>query len=120
LLYSLPQIPRRACLISLLDQVSLNAPNIERLRSLPHYAQTNQHHPSSDHCRNNPGAPPQLNDVQQAQLLEALRSPAPDGGLWNGRKVTDYLHESFGISVSRQQGWVYLSPDGVSLESASS
>jgi transposase len=56
----------------------------------------------------NPGGTPKLNDVQQAQLLEALRSPAPDGGLWNGRKVADYLRESFGISVSRQQGWVYL------------
>ena len=58
--------------------------------------------------RHNPGGAPKLNDVQQAQLLEALRFPAPDGGLWNGRKVTDYLHEAFGISVSRQPGWVYL------------
>ena len=58
--------------------------------------------------RHNPGGTPKLNDVQQAQLLQALRGPAPDGGLWNGRKVTDYLYEAFGISVSRQQGWVYL------------
>ena len=58
--------------------------------------------------RHNPGATPKLNELQQAQLLQALRGPAPKGGLWNGRKVTDYLRESFDISVSRQQGWVYL------------
>jgi transposase len=58
--------------------------------------------------RHNPGGRAKLNDVQQAQLLQAMREPAPDGGLWNGRKVSDYLLESFGISVSRQQGWVYL------------
>lgn len=58
--------------------------------------------------RHNPGGPPKLNDVEQAQLLQAMRGPAPDGGLWNGRKVSDYLLEAFGISVSRQQGWVYL------------
>lgn len=40
--------------------------------------------------------------------LRRCSRPAPDGGLWNGRKVADYLRESFRISVSRQQGWVYL------------
>ncbi len=34
---------------------------------------------------NNPGKKPLLNDVQQAQLHQVLLSPAPDGGLWNGR-----------------------------------
>ncbi len=58
--------------------------------------------------RHNPGALPKLNDVQQAQLLAAVRGPAPDGGVWNGRKVTDYLQETFGVTITRQQGWVYL------------
>lgn len=62
--------------------------------------------------RHNPGAMPKLNDVQQAQLLEAVRGPAPDGGLWNGRKVTDYVKEAFGITMGRQQGWVYLKQMG--------
>lgn len=56
----------------------------------------------------NPGASPLLNDVQQANLLQALRGPAPDGGLWNGRKVASYLSELLGVSISRQQGWEYL------------
>lgn len=58
--------------------------------------------------RHNPGALSKLDDVQQANLLQALRGPAPDGGLWNGRKVADYLSELLGVSISRQQGWEYL------------
>jgi hypothetical protein len=46
--------------------------------------------------------------VQQANLLQALRGPAPDGGLWNGRIVADYLSELIGQPISRQQGWEYL------------
>jgi transposase len=56
----------------------------------------------------NPGAAPLLDDTHQALLLQALRGPAPDGGLWNGRKVADYLSELLGVSISRQQGWEYL------------
>ncbi|WP_375539714.1 winged helix-turn-helix domain-containing protein [Oscillatoria sp. FACHB-1407] len=58
--------------------------------------------------RHNPGAVPKLDDMQQANLLQAIRGPAPDGGLWNGRKVADYLSQVLGQSISRQQGWEYL------------
>lgn len=58
--------------------------------------------------RYNRGALPKLDDVQQALLLPAIRGTAPDGGLWNGRKVADYLSELLGTPVSRQQGWKYL------------
>lgn len=61
-----------------------------------------------DGRHNNPGAVPLLDDIQQANLLEVLRGPSPDGGLWNGRKVADYLSELLGRSISRQQGWEYL------------
>ena len=56
----------------------------------------------------NPGAAPLLDDVQQANLWQALREPAPDGGLWNGRKVAQYLSELIDQPISRQQGWEYL------------
>ena len=68
--------------------------------------------------RHNPGAPPKLDDVQQAKLVQAIRGPAPDGGLWNGRKVADYLNEVLSLPISRQQGWEYLAPDGVAPASA--
>src|SRR5687768_2705443 len=34
----------------------------------------------------NPGAPPLLAPAQQERLRAALGGPAPDGGLWTGRK----------------------------------
>lgn len=37
-----------------------------------------------DGRHDNPLAVPLLDDVQQANLLQALRGVAPDGGLWNG------------------------------------
>lgn len=67
----------------------------------------------------NPGATPKLDQVQQANLLQALRGVAPDGGLWNGRKVADYLSELIGESISRQQGWEYLTSVAVTATSPS-
>ena len=61
-----------------------------------------------DGRQSNLGALPLLDDAQQANLLEALRGPSPDGGLWNGRKVADYLSDLLARPISRQQGWVYL------------
>jgi transposase len=51
---------------------------------------------------------PLLNDVEQAQLWQVLQQPPPDGGLWNGRKVADWMSELKGYKVSRQRGWEYL------------
>ncbi len=39
----------------------------------------------------NKGATPLINDVEQAWLWQALQGKAPSGGLWNGRKVADWL-----------------------------
>jgi transposase len=58
-----------------------------------------------DGRQGNPGAVPLLDDVQQANLWQALKGLSPDGGLWNGRKVADYLSELIGQPISRQQGW---------------
>lgn len=41
----------------------------------------------------NPGAQPLLDEVQTAQLLQTIQQPAPDGGLWNGRKVADLMSD---------------------------
>lgn len=51
---------------------------------------------------------PLLNDVQQAQLWLVLQQPPPDGGLWSGRKVADWMSEILGRKVARQRGWEYL------------
>lgn len=60
-------------------------------------------------CRHqNPGGEPLLSDVQQAQLWQALQGNAPDGGLWNGPKVADWMSEILSRKVSPQRGWEYL------------
>ncbi|WP_204152628.1 helix-turn-helix domain-containing protein, partial [Leptolyngbya sp. CCY15150] len=63
----------------------------------------NAHGPQclGDGRRENPGAPPLLSEEQQALLLQVLRGEAPDGGLWNGRKVADYLSELLDQPISR-------------------
>ncbi|WP_293073832.1 helix-turn-helix domain-containing protein [Moorena sp. SIO4A5] len=70
----------------------------------------NQHGPNAlgDRRHSNPGSPTQLNDLQLAQLWQVLTGPAPDGGLWNGRLVADWLSELTGVRISRYRGWEYL------------
>lgn len=61
-----------------------------------------------DHRCENQDRDPLLNDVQQAQLWQVLQQPPPEGGLWNGRKVADWMSEILGRKVARQRGWEYL------------
>lgn len=61
-----------------------------------------------DQRKNNGGQNSLLTDVEQAQLWQVLSFPAPDGGLWNGRKVADWLSELTGKKISRYRGWEIL------------
>jgi hypothetical protein len=58
-------------------------------------------------CKNT-DADPLLNDVKQAQLWQVLQQPPPDGGLWNGCKVADWMSELKGKKIRRGRGWEYL------------
>ena len=49
-----------------------------------------------------------LTDLQQAQLWQVLCEKSPDGGLWNPRKVADWLSELTRRQVSRHGVWEYL------------
>lgn len=64
----------------------------------------------------NKGKEPLLNDIQQAQLHQVLTNPASDGGLWNGRKVAEWMSEITGKKVSRMRGWEYLKQMEYSLK----
>ena len=64
----------------------------------------------------NPGKEPLLNDVQQAQLHQVLTNPAADGGLWNGRKVAEWMSLVTSKKVSRMRGWEYLKQMEYSLK----
>lgn len=61
-----------------------------------------------DQRHHNPGKQTLFTDVQQAQLWQVLEGKAADGGLWNGRKVADWLSELTGKRISRHRGWEYL------------
>jgi transposase len=61
-----------------------------------------------DRRRANPGAPPLLGPAQRERLREALGGPAPDGGLWTGRKVAAWMSAELGRPVGEQRGWEWL------------
>ena len=60
----------------------------------------------------NPGAKHRtlLNSDQQRELSEALKKPPPDGGMWNSRKVGEWIEDKTGKKVvsKKQRGWEYL------------
>ena len=61
-----------------------------------------------DRRHGNPGAAPLLEVARQEALREALRGPAPDGGLWTGRSVAAWMSARLGRSVSVQRGWEWM------------
>jgi transposase len=56
----------------------------------------------------NPGGQWRLTPVQQQQLATALEGPAPDGGLWTGPKVAQWIASATGEPAHPQLGWHYL------------
>lgn len=61
-----------------------------------------------DQRRHNPGQPPLLNDIQQAQLWQLLQDPPADGDLWDGPKVAQWMSGVLGRPIHPQRGWEYL------------
>jgi transposase len=60
----------------------------------------------------NPGARDRalLSADQQEELARALMKPPPDGGMWNSRKVGEWIERRTGqvVSQKKQRGWEYL------------
>jgi transposase len=65
-----------------------------------------------DRRHQNPGARDRalLTADQQEELVQALMKPPPDGGMWNSRKVGEWIEGRTGRAVSqkKQRGWEYL------------
>src|ERR671933_958866 len=65
-----------------------------------------------DRRHRNPGGRDRalLSDEQQHELREALTKPPPDGGMWNSRKVGEWIERRTGrvVSQEKQRGWEYL------------
>ena len=66
--------------------------------------------------KHNKGKEPLLSEFQQAQLHQVLANPPADGGLWNGRKVAEYMSQITGKEISRVRGWEYLKQMEYSLK----
>jgi transposase len=61
-----------------------------------------------DKRHQHPGCQPLLSEVEQAQLWQTLQTPPADGGLWNSRKVAEWMSNLLDRPVSVQRGWDYL------------
>lgn len=62
-----------------------------------------------DRRHGNPGASPLLSPAEQRELSGALEGPPEDGGLWNSRKVAEWIEKKTGRRGLRaQRGWEYL------------
>ena len=65
-----------------------------------------------DRRHGNPGARDRalLSEAQQEELREALKKPPPDGGMWNSRKVGEWIEDKTGKKVAskKHRGWEYL------------
>jgi len=61
-----------------------------------------------DRRRGNPGGAGLLAPGQREALRGALAGPAPDGGLWTGRKVAAWMAAALGRPVAPQRGWEQL------------
>ncbi len=59
---------------------------------------------------------PLLSPEELDELRIALNSSPPDGGLWNGPKVANWISKKLGRSIRRQRGWDYLKKIGDELE----
>ncbi len=74
-----------------------------------------------DRRHHNPGARDRalLSADQQQELREALMKPPPDGGMWNSRKVGEWIERRTGhvVSQKKQRGWEYLKRLGNSPKS---
>lgn len=67
-------------------------------------------------ARKQNGRAPILSPEQQRELLEALMQPAPDGGLWNGNKVAQWISQKIGREVPYNRGWIYMRALGFSCQ----
>ena len=65
-----------------------------------------------DRRHGNPGARDRalLSAEQQEELREALLKPPPDRGMWNSRKVGEWIERRSGKALKRkkQSGWEYM------------
>ena len=63
-----------------------------------------------------PGPPPSVDAAAAAALAAALRSEAPDGGLWTAPKVVAWIEQRTGRSVHETTAWRAMRRLGFTLQ----
>ncbi|WP_414590200.1 winged helix-turn-helix domain-containing protein [Scytonema sp. PCC 10023] len=61
-----------------------------------------------DRRHQNRGTEPLLDEVQQAQLLQAMATPRSDRGIWNGPRVARWMSQVLERAIYPQRGWEFL------------
>lgn len=63
-----------------------------------------------DKRHENPGAKDRalLDEEQREELAGLLKGAPSDGGMWNSRKVAEWIEQRTGRRASPQRGWEYL------------
>jgi transposase len=69
-------------------------------------------------CRKENGNKPVLSGEDLGELRKGLAGPAPDGGLWNSRKVATWISEKIKAPISIESGRVYLHKLGMKLKTS--
>ena len=54
------------------------------------------------------GSESMLNTEERAALIEAMKGPSPDGGLWNSPKVAAWIKERIGQAVRPGSAWYMI------------
>ena len=68
-----------------------------------------------DRRHKNPGPKPKLTPEEQEKVLAALQAPPPDGGLWSGPKLRDWVERELGKRLSLSPIYRLLREMGFSL-----
>jgi transposase len=63
-----------------------------------------------------PGPPPSVDAATASALASALRSEAPDGGLWTAPKVAAWIEERTGQAVHETTAWRAMRRLGFTLQ----
>jgi transposase len=66
--------------------------------------------------RQHNGSSPKLTARRRAALFTALQRRPPDGGLWTGPKVAQYVAGRWGVGVDPTTGWRWLRNLGFTLQ----
>jgi transposase len=109
-------LARPASLLSAADVALVVDLTPDAVRKIVHRYNTDGPDGLVDRRQGHSGRKPVLSREQQQTLVKLVRARrAPDGGLWSGPKVAQWVRQQTGTTVSSVTGWQYLRTLGFAL-----